>query len=125
MVQTLSAEQANIEMDVNWSTFIQTKVNTFTKWDLVRFFHDNPHTKDTADNIAGSIGRDVAPVLASLDELVRTGILDSETRKTQIIYRLSTKKDTRQTITEFIKACHNREFRVKAIHTVLQSKRSH
>jgi predicted transcriptional regulator len=125
MVQTLSAEQANVEMDVNWSTFIQTKVNTFTKWDLVRFFHDNPHTKDTADNIAGSIGRDVAPVLASLDELVRTGILDSETRKAQIIYRLSAKKDTRQTITEFIKACHNREFRVKAIHAVLQSKRSH
>jgi hypothetical protein len=32
----------------------------FCQWDLVRFFHENPYTTDTADNIARYLGRDLA-----------------------------------------------------------------
>ena len=40
------------DMDPQMLEFLQTKVNSFVKWDLVHFFHDNPHTTDTAENIA-------------------------------------------------------------------------
>jgi hypothetical protein len=42
--------------------FLKTKVNSFVKWDLVRFFHENPNTTDTAENIARYAGRDVATI---------------------------------------------------------------
>ena len=40
------------DMDPVLLDFVKTKVNSFVKWDLVRFFHENPHTADTVDNIA-------------------------------------------------------------------------
>jgi hypothetical protein len=121
MVQAL-AEQMVSDLDIKWSSFLISKVNTFTKWDLVRFFHDNPHTKDTAENIASFLARDVADVRRELDELVAVALLDSKTPKNETIYQLSKKKDNRLIISEFINACHNREFRIQAIHMVISSK---
>jgi len=48
------------DLDPELLTFLKGTVNTFVKWDLVRFFHENPHTTDTAENIARYAGRDPA-----------------------------------------------------------------
>jgi len=40
------------DMDPGLLDFLKTRVNSFVKWDLVRFFHENPHTTDTAENVA-------------------------------------------------------------------------
>ena len=58
--------------------FLKTKVNSFIKWDLVRFFHENPNTTDTAENIARYAGRDVAIIEVELDELVGAGVLERQ-----------------------------------------------
>ena len=58
------------EMDPTLFDFIKTKVNSFIKWDLVRFFYENPHTVDTANNIAPYIGRKVSQVKLALEALV-------------------------------------------------------
>ena len=50
------------DMDPVLLDFVKTKVNSFVKWDLVRFFHENPHTADTVENIAKYAGRNVAAV---------------------------------------------------------------
>jgi hypothetical protein len=63
------------DIDPRLLEFIRTKVNSFIKWDLVRFFHDNPHTTDTADSIARYTGRDVRTVEPELQQLVSTGVL--------------------------------------------------
>ena len=47
------------DIDPRLLELIHTRINSFIKWDLVRFFHDNPHTADTADSIARYTGRDV------------------------------------------------------------------
>ena len=117
MVQTSNVVSA--EMSAVWKQFLQTKVNSFIKWDLVRFFHDNPHTTDTAENIAQVVGRDAKIVLRELDGLVKSEILLTESVSGQRIYRLSDSEATRQQIREFVAACHNREFRVKAINYVI------
>lgn len=122
MVQLLSPEQSPADLDRKWLSFIQTKVTTFTRWDLLRFFNDNPHTLDSADNVAQFIGRETAAVQASLDNLVRAGMVESEQRGDVFIYRLSEHPEVRQTLTDFIRACHNREFRARAIRTIIQSK---
>jgi len=107
------------KMDAMWENFLKHKVNSFIKWDLVRFFHDNPHTADTADNIAGYIGRDTRTVQRELDQLVEADVLDAGVVSGIMIYRYSSNPESRNLVSEFVNACHNREFRVRAIQHVI------
>ena len=45
------------DMDPPLLDLVKTKVNSFIKWDLVRFLRENPNTADTAENIAKYVGR--------------------------------------------------------------------
>lgn len=119
MVQTQTPRLIDAEISTVWMQFLRTKVNSFIKWDLVRFFHDNPHTADTAENIAQFVGRDERTVHRELDGLVRSDVLLCESLSGEQIYRLTTEADMQQLIHEFVVACHNRDFRVKAINQVI------
>ncbi|MBC7872304.1 MAG: hypothetical protein H7Y09_15780 [Chitinophagaceae bacterium] len=100
--------------------FLHQKVNSFVKWDLVRFFHDNPHTKDTVENLARYIGRDVKTIERELNSLASADVLKREEISGLDIYELGEDKAIRQLIAEFIEACHDRAFRVEAIHHVIK-----
>ena len=63
------------DMDPEVLEFLKTTVNSFIKWDLVIFFFENPHTTDTAENVARYIGRDASVIQSDLDDLVRSGVL--------------------------------------------------
>ncbi len=111
------------DMDPRLLEFIRTKVNSFIKWDLVRFFHDNPHTTDTADGIARYTGRDVRTIEPELQQLVNAGILQTSPLNDLTVYTLATDTDTRKLINTFILACDDRQFRVKAIYHVIRGMR--
>ena len=36
------------DMDPELLNFLRTRVNSFVKWDLIRFFGENPYPTDTA-----------------------------------------------------------------------------
>jgi DNA-binding transcriptional ArsR family regulator len=101
--------------------FVTEKVNSFIKWDLIRFFHDNPHARDTAENIARYTGRDVRTIQRELDGLVKAGVLDVAEVAVVNVYRLNDQAETRHLIDRFMDACHNRQFRVQAINRVIQA----
>jgi predicted transcriptional regulator len=111
------------DMDPRLLELIQTRINSFIKWDLVRFFHDNPHTTDTADSIARYTGRDVRTVEPELMQLARDGVLDMEDLTGMRVYTLSADPDLRALIRQFIQACDDRQFRVKAIYHVIRNLR--
>ena len=111
---------SSVEMSPQWQVFIETKVNSFIKWDLIRFFHDNPHIQDTAENIAGYIGRDIKTIIRELDELVSTQVLNMRQQNDVKIYKFTDETETRDLIRDFVAACFDRNFRVKAIHHVIQ-----
>lgn len=100
--------------------FLQNKVDSFVKWDLLRFFHDNPHTRETADNIARYIGRDTQSIERELRELAMVQVLDEKTMSGYRLYKLSDDQETRAKINQFMEACHDREFRVEAIHYMIE-----
>jgi len=106
-------------MDRVWETFLRYRVNSFIKWDLVRFFYDNPHTVDTAENIANTIGRDARTVQRELDGLVSADVLEATNLNSGRVYRYSNNAESRRLVADFMRACHNREFRVKAIQHVI------
>ena len=108
------------DIDPRLLEFIRTKVNSFIKWDLVRFFHDNPHTTDTAEGIARYTGRDVRTVEPELQQLVQAEVLDATALNDLTVYTLATSADLRRLIDKFVLACDDRQFRVKAIYHVIQ-----
>ncbi len=103
--------------------FLKTKVNSFVKWDLVRFFHENPNTTDTAENIARYAGRDVATIEAELDELVGAGVLRRQRISELTVYSLIEDPAIRSLVDQFILACDDRQFRVKAIYHIIRGMR--
>jgi hypothetical protein len=111
------------DMDPKLLEFLQTKVNSFVKWDLVRFFHDNPHTTDTADNIARYAGRSIEAIRTDLAELARDGVLEENQLGDMTVYSLASNRQTRELLTQFVKASDDRQFRVKAIYHIIRGTR--
>lgn len=120
MVSGKSVASSGSLMNDNLLDFLRNKVNSFIKWDLLRFFHDNPHTKDTADNIARYTGRDVKTIERELNGLVAAQVLKAGEVSGHKIYELSEDEEIRKTIHQFMEACHDRQFRVEAIHHVIR-----
>ena len=111
------------DMDPVLLDFVKTKVNSFVKWDLVRFFHENPHTADTVDNIAKYAGRNVAAVEPELNELVDSGIMQETILGDTSIYSLVSDEEMRNLVDRFITACEDRHFRVKAVYHIIRGMR--
>ena len=71
MVQQHSVSESQSDIDPTLMKFLREKVSTFVRWDLIRFFNDNPHAMDTAENIAQYIGREVRPRGAAMGRRCR------------------------------------------------------
>ncbi len=111
-------------MDPRLLDFIQQRVNTFVKWDLLRFFHDLPYTADVAETIANATGREVNTVLPALNELTRCGLLEASSLPTgETVYVLTGDHTMRTLINSFMLACDDSQFRIKAIYYVIRSLR--
>jgi predicted transcriptional regulator len=111
------------DMDPSLLSFIQTKVTSFIKWDLIRFLHENPHTIDSAANIARYTGRNVNDVHPELDELVEGEVLSRRQLQDMVVYSLSPDERTRQLIGDFVAACQERSFRLKAVYHIIRNMR--
>ena len=111
------------DMDPPLLDLVKTKVNSFIKWDLVRFLRENPNTADTAENIAKYVGRNAATVEPELHELVECEIMDVKTVDGLPVYSLTTNASTRGLLDRFITACEDRHFRVKVIYHIVRGMR--
>lgn len=111
------------DMDPRLLDFVKTKVNSFIKWDLVRFFYENPNTTDSADNIARYAGRNVTAVEPELEELVQSGVMEKRNIDDLTVYTLASNEEMRNLVDEFILACEDRHFRVKAVYHIIRGMR--
>ena len=111
------------DMDPPLLDLVKTKVNSFIKWDLVRFLRENPNTADTAENIAKYVGRNATTVEPELRELVDSQIMEVKEVDGMPVYSLSTDPDTRELLDRFITACEDRHFRVKVIYHIVRGMR--
>ena len=112
MAQTVTSQQGN-DLDARLLDFVREKIDTFIKWDLVRFFHDNPYSANTAENIAKFAARDPQVVASELDELAASGVLEVSDTGNRRIYRYASDQQTRDLVRDFVSACDDRDFRVR------------
>jgi hypothetical protein len=111
------------DMDARLLDFIKTKVNSFIKWDLVRFFYENPNTTDSVENIAKYAGRNTAAVQSELEELAESGVMEMQLIDGLPVYSLASDEEMLRLVNEFILACEDRHFRVKAVYHIIRSMR--
>jgi DNA-binding transcriptional ArsR family regulator len=111
------------DMDPGLLEFLQTRIDSFVKWDLVRFFHDNPYTMDTAENIARYAGRSIDVIRADLADLTRDGVLEENQLGGMAVYSLVPDPRVRELLEQFVKASDDRQFRVKAIYHIIRGAR--
>ncbi len=111
------------DMDPALLDFVKAKVNSFIKWDLVRFFYENPNTADTVENIAKYAGRNAAAVEPELEEMVESGVMQKREVEGTVIYSLAENEDMRELVDQFILACEDRHFRVKAVYHIIRGMR--
>jgi len=111
------------DMDPELLTFLRTRVNSFVKWDLIRFFGENPYTTDTAENIARYAGRNVETTRAELAELAAQGVLVEQRLGEMTVYSLSSNPEVRRLVQRFLEASNERQFRVKAIYHIIRGMR--
>src|SRR5262245_61485127 len=123
MAQSDMTSQLMDDMDPGLLDFLREKVNSFIKWDLVRFFHDNPHAADTAESIARFTGRDVRMIEDELGGLVEAKVLLQREVSGVKIYTLTQDPAMQELIRRFVLACDDRQFRVKAIYHVIRGMR--
>ena len=108
------------DMDPDLLDFLKYKVNSFIKWDMMRFFHDNPHTADTVENIARYAGRSAEALPGGLKELARDDVLVESQVGQMRIYELSRDPNIRRLLKMFVEASNDRQFRVKAIYHIVR-----
>jgi hypothetical protein len=111
------------DMDPQLLDFVKTKVNSFIKWDLIRFFYENPNTTDSAENIARYAGRNVTAVAPELEELVESNVMEKRRIDDLTVYSLASNEEMRKLVDEFILACEDRHFRVKAVYHIIRGMR--
>jgi predicted transcriptional regulator len=111
------------DMDPQLLEFLQLKVNSFVKWDLVNFFYDSPHTTDTAENIARYAGRSVETIRTELAELAQDGVLEESRLGGMTVYSLASDPHILEMLEQFVKASDDRQFRVKAIYHIIRGMR--
>ncbi len=101
--------------------FIQNRVSSFVRWDLIRYFNESPTRKETSDLVAKGTGRDSLSVEHELEALVLAKILAHEDKEDVRRYKLARDKATRQLIADFSAACFDRQFRIEAIQVLINS----
>jgi hypothetical protein len=111
------------DMDPALLEFVTSKVTSFIKWDLVKFFHENPNTADTAHNIARYAGRHEDAVQPELDDLVASGVMEKRMFGDTAVYSMAQDSNIQQLVEQFIEACDDRHFRVKAVYHIIKNMR--
>lgn len=100
--------------------FVNKYVDSFVKWDLMRFFHENPHTIDAVDNIARYIGRDAEVVGEELAELAERGFLEEVLMEKLTVYALTSDLRMQKKLARFMYASEDQKLRSKIIFRLLR-----
>jgi hypothetical protein len=108
------------DMDPELFDFLTTYVDSFIKWDLLRFFHENPHTMDTSENIARYAGRTAEDVQAELQDLASQGVLVEMPMENMQVYMLKADPAIRTRLQQFVEATQDQEFRRKVIYHMIR-----
>jgi hypothetical protein len=101
--------------------FILGRVNSFVKWDILRFLKENAGVADTYAGIARYVGRSPEVVESQLQEMAKDGLLTVRSLNGQALFSLTDDAHTLDLIDRFHRGCLNRQFRLRVVYHVAKS----
>ena len=101
--------------------FVLGRVNSFVKWDILRFLKENAGVADTYAGIARYVGRSPDVVESQLQEMAGDGLLSISILNGQELYSLTGDSRTLDLIDRFHRGCLNRQFRLRVVYHVAKS----
>jgi DNA-binding transcriptional ArsR family regulator len=111
------------DMQPELLSFLKGTVTSFVKFDLVRFWHENPTLRATAEQVAAEISLDEESVARVLQDLAGAGVVAVTQEGGGAVYRLADDDRTRQLVARFAEACEDSQFRTKVIFHIIRSMR--
>ncbi len=108
------------DIDTELISFVRQVANSFVKWDLIRFFNENPHAVEHAEILARYISREVRDIEPDIEGLLESAILRVRVVSGVKAYSLTTDAATRALVSRFVQACDDKRFRLVAIQHVMQ-----
>lgn len=111
------------ELPAEMLTFVQTKVDSFVKWDLLRFLKENPHSADTPSGLARCVGRQPEVVGPELEKMADDGLVQRRDVGGLAVYSLTQEPATRDLIWRFLEKCEDRRFRLRVVFHVARNVR--
>ena len=101
--------------------FVAVRVNSFVKWDILRFLKENVGVADTYAGIARYVGRSPEVVEPQLQEMAVQGLVSVRDLDGQALYSLTDDSGTLDLIDRFHRGCLNRKFRLRVVYHVAKS----
>jgi len=114
---------ASQELPPDMLAFVRGKMDSFVKWDVLRFLKENPNAADTEAGLALYVGRKPEVVGPQLEEMAEAGLLQVRQVGDMTVYSLTPDQATRDLITRFLDNCEDRRFRLRVIYHVARSMR--
>lgn len=99
--------------------FVDAHVNSFIKWDLLVFFHENPGSTGTPVAIATRLGRRSDEVSSAMADLADSGILHRIPGEDSV-FGFAAEGVKAPLVTEFIAALDSREHRLQILTKLLR-----
>lgn len=113
-------ERLFLRLDSDLESFIEEHVNSFIKWDLVVFFHNNPESKETAEEIASLLGRKESDIETALKELVQSKLVSSERIVNKDHYYYKPPRQMAEMVSQFVSCLDSREKRLLVLTKLLR-----
>lgn len=88
----------NRGVDPDTLDFIQRYLTTYTKWEMLKYFAENPSAVETPRAFARRLNKDVRQMSEALKSLARTGILTNGRGSEDEGYTLTTEESPRSTL---------------------------
>jgi hypothetical protein len=111
-----------VNFDDELMQFIEQKLDSLVKWDLIQFFYRKPSLLGPAPKIASLTGRDLRQVEGELKEMAASGLLTVQQKSGVRLYRLTDDNRTRHLIQAFVNACDDRKFREAVIYQTVRKR---
>ncbi len=73
------SDEGSVNKGVDSETleFIQKYLTSYTKWEMLKYFAENPEASETARGFARRLNKDVRQISEALKSLARTGIINN------------------------------------------------
>ncbi|MBU0493677.1 MAG: hypothetical protein KKA73_30760 [Chloroflexi bacterium] len=117
---TLEYTDVMEDMDADLLNLLKRQLDSFIKWDLVKFFYRQPDNTYQAQDLVQHLNRDLDELETAAQELASAGILDRRWRGNQAGFALAADPTTRRLVAKFMQACQDRYFRMKVVYHILR-----